>query len=407
MTTRLTAALLRRVISCGVGCALLAQAAYAQQPADQPVFRTSTTAAVLDVIVRDGSGQPVPGLTVDDFEVFEDGVPQRIITFEAHGFEAAHVSSDAPRDVEPHPGAPSTKVSGAPTQSLVALVFHQLSHQPRSTAIKAAHAMIDELAPDDFAGVFAVELNLVPFAPFTRDRRVLHAALDEVMKRPPPSLGPLTSIGVAETDGPFSGPQTAQDAQFRQMGTRLMLGLEAPQHAAAQSNSLTGLVSMLSEFTGRKSVILISEGLIVSPRMDAVLDSAQAENVSFYTMNASGLSSWGRRSLPMREPDRSELTGTSVIRRSSWQKSFPEMDPTLGLGPLAERTGGFLVSDTNDLTPGLREINRDRRAFYVLSYSSRRATGEEEARSLEVRVRRPKVSVKARSGVIAAVPETP
>ena len=83
------------------------------------------------------------------------------------------------------------------------------------------------------------------------------------------------------------------------------------------------------------------------------------------------------------------------------------MDPTSGLGPLADRTGGVHVSDTNDLTRGLSAVTADRRAFYVLAYSSRREKGDDAARHLEVRVKRHGVSVRARSGVVAAGPATP
>ena len=79
-------------------------------------------------------------------------------------------------------------VAGAgdgPTQSLVALVFHNLSHQSRAMAIKAARAMIDELAPDEYAGVFAVELSLDMMAPFTRDKAELRDAMDKSWSGPP------------------------------------------------------------------------------------------------------------------------------------------------------------------------------------------------------------------------------
>ncbi len=47
----------------------------AQQPAE-PRFTASTTAVVVDVVVRDKQKRPVAGLTADDFTVFEDGKRQ-------------------------------------------------------------------------------------------------------------------------------------------------------------------------------------------------------------------------------------------------------------------------------------------------------------------------------------------
>jgi len=303
--------------------------AAAQKPQDHPVFHTSTTAAVVDVIVRDRTGKPVQDLGEADFEVLEDGVPQRIISFESHMPEAPSAGPGGPAMAQP------AGASIAPTQSLVALVFQQLPHQSRTMAVKAARATIDALAPDEFAGVFAVELGLITMALFIRDRGELRAAVDKILMRAPVSLGPMSAQGVAETDGPAGTVQSAPDRQFSDMRSRLQSGLEVPQQQAAQATSLSALASMMSRFAGRKSVILFSEGLAVSPRMDGVLALAQDGNVTFYTIDASGLSAGGPKALPRSEIAPSELTASSQIRRASWQKSFPEMDPTGGLRPLA------------------------------------------------------------------------
>jgi VWFA-related protein len=401
MKTYGKAGLLGGMIAGGLAGGLTISLAGAQKPDDRPVFHTSTTAAVVDVIVRDRTGQPVRDLAEADFEILEDGVPQRIISFESHVSEAPIAGPG-----EPDATARTAGASVAPTQSLVALVFQQLSHQPRAMAVNAARSTIDALAPDEFAGVFAVELGLKTMAPFTRDRAELRAAVDKILTRAPVSLGPMSAEGVAERAGSAGGEQSLSDRQFSDIRNRLQSGLEVPQQQAAQATSLSALTSMMSRFAGRKSVILFSEGLAVSPRMDGVLALAQDGNVTFYTIDASGLGAGGPKALPRSEMDPSELTGSSRIRRASWQKSFPEMDPTGGLGPLADRTGGFFVSDTNDLAAAVVEVNRDRRAFYVLAYASRRQTGDDASRHLEVRVKRPGLSVRARSGVFAAVPET-
>lgn len=390
------------VIAGGLAIGLAISNAAAQKPDDRPVFHTSTTAAVVDVVVRDRTGKPVADLTEADFEVLEDGVPQRIISFESRNSDPS-VAQERTRETPQGPAHRAAPVDG-PTQSLVALVFHNLSHQSRAMAVNAARSMIDDLAPEEYAGVVAVDLSQDMLAPFTRNKGELQDAVNQVLERAPVSLGPLSSVGVAETDGPPGTPRSPEDRQFAGIRMRLQAGLESPYQQAMQAASLSRLVTMLSRFPGRKSVILFSEGLAVSPRMDGVLPLAQDENVTFYTLDATGLGASGRKSLPRHEVDPSELTGSSRRRRASWQKAFPEMDPTAGLGPLADRTGGFLVSDTNDLVAAVPAVTRDRRAFYVLAYSSRRESGDEAARHLEVRVKRQGVSVRARSGVLTVEP---
>src|SRR6187549_2571570 len=47
-------------------------------PTDVPVFRTGVESVRFDAFVTDKRGKPVSGLTVDDFEVYEDNVAQVI-----------------------------------------------------------------------------------------------------------------------------------------------------------------------------------------------------------------------------------------------------------------------------------------------------------------------------------------
>ena len=54
-----------------------------QAPQPTPVFRSAIEAVQMDVFVTDTQGNPVSGLTLDDFELVENGEPRPITTFEA------------------------------------------------------------------------------------------------------------------------------------------------------------------------------------------------------------------------------------------------------------------------------------------------------------------------------------
>jgi VWFA-related protein len=60
-----------------VGGALIAQ----QPPV--PTFRVQVDAVETDVFVTDAQGNPVTGLTINDFQILEDGKPQVITSFAA------------------------------------------------------------------------------------------------------------------------------------------------------------------------------------------------------------------------------------------------------------------------------------------------------------------------------------
>ena len=105
---------LKRPVITSVVVALLALVAERpalsrQAPSQRPKFGTSTAAVLVDVVVRDKKGKPVSGLTAEDFQVFEDGVPQRIISCDASGLLAPMAEPVPPRPTRRRRSAWSTR----------------------------------------------------------------------------------------------------------------------------------------------------------------------------------------------------------------------------------------------------------------------------------------------------------
>jgi VWFA-related protein len=367
------------------------------QPQDErPVFRSTTAAVTVDVVVRDRHGRPVVGLTKDDFEIMEDGIAQDVISVESRSTGAA-TSGDAGRA---HPS-----VQGDGLQSLVAMVFDQMTTQSRKGAVDAASSMIDSIPHDEYVGVFTMDLRWTVHAGFTRDRAALLRALTDVLKTP--SVSPLSTltVGVAESNDPPGRPATADARLASETRQRLDNPTELENYSGAQAASLTDIITRLARFPGRKSILLFSEGLAASPRLEAVVARALAENVTVYAVNTSGLTTSNRVVPPARDVDKRELTSSSRRGRESWRYGFLELDSTGGLGPLAAHTGGFLVANTNDLSAALNSINLDRRSYYVLGYSSSNPSLDSTKRQIDVRVKRPDLSVRARTSYLASMPE--
>ena len=68
------------VIALALQAIVTAQSQAPQQPQSQS-YSAGATAVLVDVVVRTKQGRPLQGLTADDFEVFEDGVRQKIGSF--------------------------------------------------------------------------------------------------------------------------------------------------------------------------------------------------------------------------------------------------------------------------------------------------------------------------------------
>ena len=76
-------------------------------------------------------------------------------------------------------------------------------------------------------------------------------------------------------------------------------------------------------------------------------------------------------------------------------------DPHTGLGELAQGTGGQIFENTNSLQQGFERLDSDLRNYYLVGYTPANATYDGKFRSIDVKVKRPGVTVSARKGYFA------
>src|ERR1700741_4637766 len=123
------------IVSLGLPSVLTRGQTPAQDQDD--VIRVRSNEVRLDIVVKDKKGRPIKDLKPADFEVLEDGVPQKVESFR-------FVTREAPLKSEPK----SDKETGAPpvtttttsparsTPTVTALVFDRLSPDARNLARK-------------------------------------------------------------------------------------------------------------------------------------------------------------------------------------------------------------------------------------------------------------------------------
>jgi VWFA-related protein len=413
-------------------------------PRTQEAEATEVTAIVVDVIVRDRGGNPVRGLTGDDFEIYEDNVRQTIGSFTPI---SAAEPGPSPRLNPASTGATTTPAAGSgtpPAQArpqVIALVFDRLSGEARALAQKAALAYVGpgKLA-DNVIAIFGVDLSLSLIQPFTREGDLIRQGLETAGGRATSQFADTRaeqnamaaaaaranavagSVGAGGpgTQGPNAGAMG--DAQFASMQARALesfRALERDQQGYATSNSLLAIVSALKAIPGRKSLVFFSEGLSIPPNVQSqfvsVIDAANRANVSIYPMDAAGLRTQsllketregvnsGRELELARDPTR-DPTGRPMTMGLEDNEALLRADPHSGLGTLADETGGFLIAQTNDLRGGFSAIDTDMRNYYALTYTPSNTRFDGRFRRIEVKVKRSDVRVRSRRGYFAVRP---
>jgi hypothetical protein len=73
----------------------------------------------------------------------------------------------------------------------------------------------------------------------------------------------------------------------------------------------------------------------------------------------------------------------------------------LGLQVLAVQSGGRVLNSSNDVSSEIAACIADANAFYVLSFDSLPGDGPDEYHALEIKIDRPGVAARTRSGYYA------
>lgn len=436
--------------ACGAGIGLRAQ----QRP--DSGFTTSTTAVVVDVVVRDAKGAPVLDLRPSDFELLEDDRRQRITSVELiapgrtpAGSAAAKVSTtSSPAPGTPEAAPPGAKPAAQPT--LIALVFHRLLGDSRALSYRAARSYVDgDIAENDVTGVFIVDTGLETVQTFTTDRHKLSVAIEKAARTQTstftrqmpfvtlygdasPDVSPTASAEHHGRPQNESGFQPRKRLSKMSMEERANRGLQEmaermenayeemmrDRNGHAETAALTALAGSMGQLPGRKTVVFFSEGLAipaaVEAKFKAVIETANRANVSFYTVDAKGLKVHSEQAATARgiaalrgvgdddpeqvvENDRRRPRTTDLERNEFLLRK----DPAASLGMLAKETGGFLIDNTNDLAGAFKRIDADRRFHYLLTYSPSNTAQDGTFRRIAVKVKRKDAAVFARSGYVA------
>ena len=346
----------------GLAVALRAQAATPQPPAappqnQPPVFRGNTNVVRVDVAVTDHRGNPVEDLRKEDFHVFEDNIPQTIQTIKMIEASGAAPATDESLPIRSREHAAQ---EAAKDDIRVFVIFWDEYHIGQfEPAIRARQALTEfartAFGPTDLVALMD-QLTLTDDIRFSRDRLDLENDIHKLQGR----------------QGLYLPPRSAVEES--QLCATCNTEVLRSQVTASALESTIAFLGALKE--GRKAILLVSQtiGRVGSGAMDTeewlqkAIDAANSNNTSIYVLDPRGLSLNSR--------------------------------PSLILRSLAENTGGKMFAN-NFPGPDLRQIVKDESAYYLLGYSSSQNPADGKFHRIRVKVDRPGIEVKARSGYLA------
>lgn len=261
----------------------------------EPIFRARIDLVTVDATVIGPDGRAADRLDAGAFVLEVDGAPRRIVSAQYVGFARTAAASGVPTVQD----FSSNEIDEG---RLIVIAVDQ-SHIRRlegRAALSAAAGFLDSLDPRDRVAV--TSLNRTADLTFTRDHAALKARLERLTGQSD-AVFLQFNLGLLEATEIADGSRTRlADAVLRECGRALteyvslaraaddaggrdacpeQLEQEAravSQHARTQArislDALEGLIGAMRDVDGPKAVVLLSEGMVVDPRLVDLADVA-------------------------------------------------------------------------------------------------------------------------------------
>jgi len=406
-----------------------------QRVADpQAAIRSTTQEVLLDVVVRDKKGRLVKDLSASDFEVSDDGAGQQLRSFRlVTGPDAAPPSTEPVKS-----GVPAAATVDPLRQvRLVTLAFDRLGPDGRNNIRQAVTELLKaEMGPNVFFAVFSIDQRLSVLQQYTADKELVRKAvakvtatssslyksesdqIEEELKTIAVQNQANATVATPANAAPNGGALAA--AAMAQMTLNMLQFTQTLDRTLQGRSTIFALWALIKEqyrLPGRKTLLYFSEGLVVPPEykdeFDGIIGTANRANVSVYGIDARGL-------VTNRQNDvAGELLtqSTSSTRSMQAQRVGPvtrdqatagdradeaiRQNSQNALADISEKTGGFLIANTNDLRSNVRRVSEDIDTHYELSYSPAIDKFDGHFRKVSVHVNRADVRIQTRSGYYA------
>ncbi len=375
----------------------------------QPTFRVDIDLVTTDVIVRDSKNdQFISDLKAGDFEVFEDGVKQDLLSMVlVHGGRAFNVQAPPPPPAQEGIILPVTRPTND-TAGRVFLIFVDDLHldfqsTPRTRELfkKMLRNLIHE---GDMFGIVSTGTSSLSIQ-LTYDRQVL----EDAIKR-------ITGGGMKPADI-VTGMQSSQGPT------------ELRYRAHVAFSTAYELMKNLEKLRNRrKAVIWVSSGYDFNPferaRMEEMSRSMGGDGAEtdlsrdpIYQLQNQGTQFadadlFRELSDVTRAANRANATLYTIDPRGL--VAGPDIDDKVlenhmeewnqyirrtqdSLRTLAEETGGIAVVNQNDFDKALKRIDAETSDYYVLGYYSSNPDPLKKTRRIEVKAKRDGVAVWSRT----------
>jgi VWFA-related protein len=380
-----------------------------EKPTQGGVIRRTFDMITTDVIARDNAGQFIADLKKDEFEILEDGVKQEAVSFVlTHGGRVYNASAPPPapqmEGIILPPSKPTSDAAGR-----IWLIFVDDLHLDFNNTgrIKDLFKKISkELVHEgDMFGIVSSGPSSLSID-LTYDRKRLDEAIEKISGaglKPSEILDtPLGAEGPSEVryrahvafDTAYGIMKNLQSVHNRRKAfvyvsngydfnpfseTRKKNDQElARQYSGGSTDDGSGNTSDTNPFMRQGNQFSFAD---LASEISELTREANRANVTVYTIDPRGL---------VGGPDLDQK-----VDMMDYQNYVTTSQNSLRV--IAEQTGGFATVNQNDFIKSLKRIDAETSDYYVLGYYSSNPDPTQRRRKVEIKVKRPHVSLHYRT----------
>jgi VWFA-related protein len=357
---------------------------------DEPaMFKTHVNLVMVPVVVRDGKGKTVTGLTKSDFLLFDKGKPQTITRFSMEKSGSQKIKFV--EDVDGVGSSAASKAAQAEVpQRFIAYLFDDV-HAAFGDLAFARQAAVrhfsNELAATDRAGIFTTSGQGV--VDFTDDRDRLIDGLNRLQPRPiarstvrecpninfymadmivnkndTGALQAATADTITCMD--LTGPAAAAAGSIAQGAAQRMLAT-GEQESHVSYEVIKDAIRRMSATPGQRIIVLASPGFWTTDSLRSeetdIMDRAIRNNITINGLDIRGL-------YVTPGFDASQKTNSIAAQRviDQYERWAAQMEGDV-LAEIAYATGGTFFHDNNSMDEGFRRTAAAPDTYYILGFS--------------------------------------
>ena len=402
------------------------------QPAPASTFFSETIEVRIinvEAVVTDRNGQPVTGLTKDDFEVYQNGQKQEITNFAEvrvpQNVQTARNASTAPATTvsAPEPAAAPETIGDLPAEQRSRKVIFFIDNaglRPfnRNRILPAAKAFLHRtLKPTDQVMIATWNPGLVIRLPFTNDFAEADKLLDHIAGEGAMGLQFAIDRHMMERQLADAPRDYAPEKPPIDVGLAIARGYAMKQiheqHEVVEA--FKALLASVRGLEGRKAAVYMTERLDENPSRPAfdffeqvkegyaggktanfeleaaafadhdlvpsLAKLANSSGVTLYPLDAGGLAA-ETESISAEESGEWHYTQASRM-------AFKLRTTPVTMTGLASQTGGYALTNSNNFELAFTTIGNDLSTYYSLGF---RASGarQDAVRSLNVKLKNPR-----------------